>query len=142
MPQSTFGRVRPLLLSALMLSSFPASAALTLNAAPTLSDMRLILDGPGLAIENLQITKGIKNQYGIFTGGIDPAGADPILGIDTGLFMSTGNLSSILGPNSNQKYTFNTTLKYADPDLTQLAATAIYDPAIIEFDIIVIISIG
>lgn len=136
MPQSTFRRVRPLLLSALMLSSFPASAALTLNAAPTLSDMRLILDGPGLAIENLQITKGIKNQYGIFTGGIDPAGADPILGIDTGLFMSTGNLSSILGPNSNQKYTFNTTLKYADPDLTQLAATAIYDPAIIEFDII------
>ena len=136
MPLSTLGRVRPLLFSTLLLSSLPTSAALTLNASPTLSDMRLILDGPGLAIENLQITKGIKNQYGIFTGGIDPAGSDPILGIDAGLFMSTGNLGSILGPNSNQKYTFNTTIKYADPDLTQLAATAIYDPSIIEFDII------
>lgn len=136
MPLSTLGRVRPLLFSTLLLSSLPVSAALTLNASPTLSDMRLILDGPGLAIENMQITKGIKNQYGIFTGGVDPASSDPILGIDAGLFMSTGNLGSILGPNSNQKYTFNTTIKYADPDLTQLAATAIYDPSIIEFDII------
>ena len=136
MPLSTLGRVRPLLFSTLLLSSLPVSAALTLNASPTLSDMRLILDGPGLAIENLQITKGIKNQYGIFTGGVAPTGSDPILGIDAGLFMSTGNLGSILGPNSNQKYTFNTTIKYADPDLTQLAATAIYDPSIIEFDII------
>lgn len=136
MSQRTLGRVRPFLLSTLMLSSLPASAALTLNAAPTVSDMRLILDGPGLAIENLKITKGIKNQYGIFNGGIDPSGADPILGIDEGLFMSTGNLGSILGPNSNQKYTYNTTIKYTDPDLTKLAATAVNDPAIIEFDII------
>lgn len=136
MSQPTLGRVRPLILSILMLSSLPASAALTLNASPTLSDMQLILDGPGLAIENLQITKGIKNQYGIFTGGTDPSGSDPILGIDKGLFMSTGNLNSILGPNLNQKYTFNTTIKYADPDLTKLAATAINDPSIIEFDII------
>lgn len=136
MSQRTLGRVRPLLLSSLLLSSLPVSAALTLNAAPTLSDMRLILDGPGLAIENLQITKGIKNQYGIFTGGIDPSGSDPILGINEGLFMSTGNLGSILGPNNSQKYTFNTTIKYADPDLTKLAATAINDPAIIEFDIL------
>lgn len=136
MPHSTLGLVRPWLLSALMLSSLPASAALTLNASPTVSDMRLILDGPGLVIENLQITKGIKNQYGIFRGGLDTSGSDPILGVDEGLFMSTGNQGSILGPNSNQKYTFNTTIKYADPDLTQLASTAIYDPAIIEFDII------
>lgn len=136
MSQRTLGRVRPLLLSVLIFSSLPAVAALNLNASPTLSDMRLILDGPGLAVENLQITKGIKNQYGIFTGGIDPSGADPILGINEGLFMSTGNLSSILGPNSSQKYTFNTTIKYADPDLTKLAATAINDPAIIEFDIV------
>lgn len=136
MSQCTLGRVRPFLLSIVLLSSLPASAALTLNASPTLSDMRLILDGPGLAVENLQITKGIKNQYGIFTGGIDPSGTDPILGINDGIFMSTGNLGSILGPNSNQKYTFNTTIKYADPDLTKLAATAINDPAIIEFDIV------
>lgn len=136
MSQRTLGRVRPLLLSMLLLSSLPASAALTLNASPTLSDMRLILDGPGLTVENLQITKGIKNQYGIFTGGKDPSGVDPILGINEGLFMSTGNLGSILGPNNNQKYTFNTTIKYADPDLTKLAATAINDPVIIEFDIV------
>lgn len=136
MSQRIHGRVRPFLLSALMLSSFSASAALTLNASPTVSDMRLVLDGPGLAVENLQITKGIKNQYGIFTGGVDPSGLDPILGIDQGLFMSTGNLGSILGPNSKKDYTYNTTIKYADPDLTKLAANAINDPAIIEFDII------
>ena len=82
MSQRTLGRVRPFLLSTLMLSSLPASAALTLNAAPTMSDMRLILDGPGLAVENLQITKGIKNQYGIFTGGLEPSGSDPILGMN------------------------------------------------------------
>ncbi|HPY40687.1 MAG TPA: choice-of-anchor L domain-containing protein, partial [Thiolinea sp.] len=136
MSQRTLGRVRPFLLSTLMLSSLPASAALSLNASPTVSDMRLILDGPGLAVENLQVTKGIKNQYGIFTGGIDPSGGDPVLGIDKGLFMSTGNLGSILGPNSKKDYTYNTTVKYADPDLTKLAASAINDPAIIEFDIV------
>ena len=136
MSHRTIRSVRFLVVGAIVACGLPAQAALTLNSAPTAADMRLVLDGPGLALENLKITKGIKGQYGIFTGGEDPVGTDPTLSIADGLFMNTGNTGSILGPNSKKDYTYNTTTQYADIDLTRLSVNAIYDPAIIEFDMI------
>ncbi len=119
-----------------LLSGQAVYADLTLNASPTVATMRTVLDGPGLALLNLKVTKGIKGQYGVFSGGDTLAGTDPIITIPDGLFMSTGNVDSILGPNSKKDYTYNTGAQYSDPNLISLSANAIYDPVILEFDIV------
>ncbi|OQX00287.1 MAG: hypothetical protein BWK73_48940 [Thiothrix lacustris] len=99
------------------------------NASVSPSQMSTILDGPGLSVKNLAVTHGISQQYGIFTSG------SAVLGVSTGVFLNTGNLSSIQAPNSSGAYSSNTKIQYLDPDLGKISANAKYDPAIIEFDI-------
>ncbi|CAA6805048.1 MAG: Cadherin [uncultured Thiotrichaceae bacterium] len=117
-------------------ASQSAQAELALTEGATVTSIRSILGGPGLELKTVQITKGVSGQYGLFTGGDDPAGTDPVLNIDNGLYMTTGNQRSILGPNNLANYTVNTRQEYSDPDLTNISAAAKYDPVIIEFDII------
>ncbi|MGB1254785.1 MAG: choice-of-anchor L domain-containing protein [Thiolinea sp.] len=128
--------VRFLLASALTLFSSSSAAELFLNDSPTPDAFRSVLSGPALQLENLKFIKGVKGQYGIFVGGTDTAGTDATLGISDGIYLSTGSKSTILGPNNNDKYTYNTRILYADDDLTAITENAIYDPVIIEFDLI------
>lgn len=115
----------------------PAFAAgLSLNGSATLTDIQTALDGPGLTLSNIVLTKGKTGQYGTFSGGTESAGAGPIIGIQNGVFINTGNMATLLGPNNSPGYTFGTGVTYADTDLTKLSASAVYDPAIIEFDLV------
>ncbi|WGZ95278.1 MAG: choice-of-anchor L domain-containing protein [Candidatus Thiothrix putei] len=104
-----------------------AAPAYNPNASP--SDMAAILDGPGLSVSNLSITRGVTQQYGVFTQG------GSVWGTDTGVFLNTGNLGSIQAPNSGSAYSHNTKGQYLDPDLSRISAKAKYDPVLMEFDI-------
>ena len=104
-------------------------AAPTYNANASTVDMTKLLDGPGLSVNNLSITRGVSQQYGVFSGGAD------VWGVGTGVFLNTGNLGSIQAPNNGAAYSHNTKVQYLDPDLGKISPNAKYDPAIIEFDI-------
>ncbi|MCB1638179.1 MAG: choice-of-anchor L domain-containing protein, partial [Thiothrix sp.] len=114
----------------------PLFADLTLNTSPTLTQLKSALDGPGLSLQGLSLQQGIKGQYGLFSGGADPMGTAPILGMADGVFLLTGDSRSLLGPNSAVDYTFNTGQRYADPDLTRISAKATFDPVILELDMV------
>ena len=86
-------------------SSATVHAELTLTESPTAAAIRTMLDGPGLVLGSVQITQGTAGQYGLFTGGKHPAGDDPVLNIDSGLYMTTGNRHAILGPNNLAEFT-------------------------------------
>ena len=121
--------LRPLGVMWLLLHGVLVQAAPAYNPNVSPSQMSTILDGPGLSVRNLAVTHGIAQQYGIFTSGAE------VLGVNTGVFLSTGNLSSVQAPNSSASYSSNTKIQYLDPDLGKISANAKYDPAIIEFDI-------
>ncbi|MEZ5538259.1 MAG: choice-of-anchor L domain-containing protein [Thiolinea sp.] len=111
-------------------------AELFLNDSPSSAAVRSVLNGPGLELKNLRFVSGAQGQYGIFLGGSDPADGDPVLDIPDGFYMSTGNSSSILGPNDSAKKTYNTRVQYSDADLIKIASNAIFDPVVVEFDVI------
>lgn len=92
--------------------------------------MGAVLDGPGLSVSNFRVTKGINQQYGIMTS------SKAILGFETGVFLNTGNIGSLQGPNSSSSYYYRTGVVYSDPDLKKISTYAKYDPAILEFDIV------
>lgn len=135
MAHRTYRGVRALVAAALLIGSGSIHAALVLNSTVSAENLRSALEGPGLKLENFIVTKGIGGQFGLFTGGADLAGSAPILAIASGLYMTTGNSNTILGPNLKKEYTYNTNVQYADKDLTALSSSAIYDPVILEFDL-------
>lgn len=104
-------------------------AAPAYNSSANITQMTAILDGPGLSVGNLSVTRGVAQQYGIFNGGGDA------FGVNTGVFLNTGNMGSIQGPNTSADYSSNTKVQYLDADLGKINTTAKYDPAILEFDI-------
>ncbi len=104
-------------------------ASPTYNANASTVDMTKLLDGPGLSVSNLSITRGVSQQYGVFSGGAD------VWGVGTGVFLNTGNLGSIQAPNNGAAFSHNTKVQYLDPDLGKISPNAKYDPAILEFDI-------
>jgi hypothetical protein len=133
MKKITISTVKPLVLvlaSLLYWLVVPARADLSFSAGSSATEMANILNGPGLSVRNMQVTKGTAQQYGIVRGG------KTVLGFDTGVFLNTGNVGSLQGPNNTGSYGFNTGAIYADPDLKLISKYAKYDPAIIEFDII------
>ncbi|WP_020396882.1 choice-of-anchor L domain-containing protein [Thiolinea disciformis] len=136
MAHRTSRGARVLLTVALLLGYSSVQAALVLNSSLSAENLRAALEGPGLKLENVKITKGVSGQFGLFNGGMDLVGSAPVLGIASGLYMTTGNSNSILGPNNNKEFTVNTNVTYADADLVKLSSSAIYDPVIIELDLI------
>ncbi|MBU0656865.1 MAG: choice-of-anchor L domain-containing protein [Gammaproteobacteria bacterium] len=121
----------PLLYATLMgVLPTPALAALTFNPGATATQMSSILDGPGLTVSNLRISRGVSGQVGIVNGGAS------ILGFESGVYLNTGNVGSLQGPNNTGAYSHITGVTYADPDLTSISSQARFDPAIIEFDIV------
>jgi hypothetical protein len=105
-------------------------ASLLYNSDVNSSQMATVLGGLGLTLSNLAITKGLAQQYGIFSGG------KSVFGVESGIFMNTGNLGSLQGPNTTAAYSYSTKTSYLDPDLASISKSAKYDPAIIEFDIV------
>ena len=71
------------------------------------SDLANLISGSGLTISNFTINSGLNTQYGSF--GYTP---DAILGLDTGLVISTGNLDQLVGINDNDGSTINNGIIY------------------------------
>lgn len=125
-----------LLVSSLVLASPAVYAGLSLNDSPSASVVASVLGGPGLELKELRFKSGVKGQYGLFYGGSDAAGGHPVLNIIDGFYMSTGDRNSILGPNNDPKKTFNTKNQYSDVDLINISKNAVFDPVVLEFDIV------
>ncbi|MEB4592206.1 choice-of-anchor L domain-containing protein [Candidatus Thiothrix sp. Deng01] len=124
---SALARGAPLLL---FLFAASVQADVLYNPNASAAQISSVLDGPGLSVSNLAVTHGVTQQFGVFTGG------KAIVGVEAGVFVDTGNVGSLQGPNISAAYSHNTGVVYADPDLTRLSSNAKYDPAIIEFDIV------
>ncbi len=111
-------------------------AELFLNDSPSPETIRGVLNGPGLAVDNLHFLSGAQGQYGVFSGGSDSVGGSPVLNMPDGFYMTTGDSKSILGPNDSHNKTHNTRLKYSDGDLLKIDSNAVFDPVVVEFDVI------
>lgn len=46
-----------------------AQAALSYDTNVSAAQLSSIIDGPGLSISNLTVTRGVAGQYGVFAGG-------------------------------------------------------------------------
>ncbi|HPE59776.1 MAG TPA: DUF11 domain-containing protein [Thiolinea sp.] len=124
------------LLAFTLLLNLPVHANPDLYEGVTNTEMETILSGPSLAVSNLVVSRGNSNQYGLFQKGRISVGNGAVIGIDSGLYLSTGDSGSILGPNATDRYSMRQNVTYADPDLTALSIDARYDPVLIEFEVV------
>ena len=124
-------KLLPLLSICALFALSEAHAAPTFNASASMAQIGAVLDGPGLSVSNPQITRGAIEQYGIMNN------AKSTVGFDTGVFLSTGNVGSLQGPNNTPAYGYDSPqVAYRDPDLLAISPTAKYDPVALEFDIV------
>jgi hypothetical protein len=103
-----------------------AVADLTTSLTPTALAEQLA--GTGVSVSNVQYT-GAPAAAGSFTGG------DGIIGFDTGIILSSGQATDVVGPNASP----STTTAFGepgDPDLTELAGVPTNDAAILAFDFV------
>ncbi len=85
--------------------------------------------GSGVSASNLSIT-GSQNAFGTFTGGVSAG-----IGIESGIMLSTGNVTDAAGPNSSD----STTTAHGtagDSDLTAISGFNTFDAATLTFDFI------
>ena len=96
----------------------------------TPADLNQVLQclmGPNVVVTNAVLTAA-PNAAGTFTGG------STVFGIDQGVVLSTGNITSIVGPNLANDTSTDNGLP-GDPDLDALVPGYItYDATILEFD--------
>jgi hypothetical protein len=110
-------------------SASPASAAVAtedLTGALTATDLASALAGPGITVTNATYA-GHESAGGTFTGG------NGIIGLGSGVILSSGAISNVIGPNDFE----NTTSAFGtsgDTDLAALAGTSTSDAAVLEFD--------
>jgi uncharacterized repeat protein (TIGR01451 family) len=123
-------RVPVLLVIALWAGS--AWAQLAVNQNATLAQMLDQIDGPDVSVSNVTLLSPSRNrQYGTFAGGTTPSGAGPVLGLDAGVFLTTGSAASMLGPNDSGGISINNFFTYNDPDLTAIAGNATRDSVVL-----------
>ena len=125
-------RLRPLLFGLILLHPRAAQAALTvqsISGGSSAAAMVAQLIGPGVTASNITFS-GDPHAGGTFTGG---AG---IIGFNSGIVLSSGQVTDVIGPNN----TTNTSTSYGRPgdaDLNAMAGvTVTADAAILEFDFV------
>ena len=101
----------------------------TQNLSPTLTPAMLATTilGAGVTIQNVTFT-GASVAAGTFQGGTG------IIGFESGIVLSSGDMNSVVGPNVNDSTsTMNAGL--SDPDLAALIPNyTVYDSCALEFD--------
>lgn len=121
---------RTLILSAMLLVTASAFGVTTkdMSGGVTADEIVKTLTGAGITITNVKVT-GAPKAIGTFTGG----SADGV-GIDSGVIMSSGNVSTAAGPNTSP----GTTGALATPGDTGLDALVkprvTHDAVVLEFD--------
>ncbi|MFN8179785.1 MAG: choice-of-anchor L domain-containing protein [bacterium] len=93
----------------------------------TLDQLLQCLIGPGVQVSNAVLTAA-PGAAGLFTGG------GPIIGIDQGLLLSSGNIVTLVGPNLLDDTSYDNAFP-GDPDLDALIpGYTTFDATILEFD--------
>jgi len=104
-------------------------AQLVINTTMTPTQLvQNVLVGTGVTISNVTYS-GINSSIGSFSGG---GGTN--LGLESGVIMSTGDVSEAPGPVTF--FASNTNGTFSDPQLAALISYAINDAAVLEFDFI------
>ncbi|MCP4415946.1 MAG: hypothetical protein GY805_04940, partial [Chloroflexi bacterium] len=99
-----------------------------LTGALTPTDLANQLAGSGVTISNVTFS-GVDIAAGTFSGGTG------IIGFESGVMLSSGDIANAVGPNMDDSITaINGTP--GDPDLDALAGIATFDAVILEFDFV------
>ncbi|HTS74415.1 MAG TPA: choice-of-anchor L domain-containing protein [Gaiellaceae bacterium] len=108
----------------------PASAAIVTTDLTTLTPTQLAqtLVSSSFPVSNATFT-GASIAGGTFTGGTQA------IGFDSGVILSTGNIASVVGPNTSPSITTENG-QPGDPDLDKLASFPTYDAAVLQFDFV------
>jgi len=104
-----------------------ASAGLVVTQNNNANDLVDTILGDGITYSNLS-NSGDANAFGTFTGGISAG-----IGIESGIMLSSGNISDAVGPNTGN----GTTTDFGaagDADLTAISGFDTHDAAFITFD--------
>lgn len=110
------------------MSSF---AQMTVSQTGTVTQwVQNVLTGPGVTVSNVTYT-GDMQSIGTFTTGTNPT----IVGFNSGMVLSSGNVSHIPWPNTSSTISTQTS-GGSDPQLAGLITQAIKDAAVLEFDFI------
>ena len=96
------------------------------DQALTANDLAQALVGPGVTISNVTYS-GAPIAAGTFKGG------SSIIGFDSGIILSNGAVSNVIGPNCSSGITWVNN-KPGDPDLTAIIGQTTNDAAVLEFD--------
>jgi hypothetical protein len=109
-------------------SATPQSLTVQEINGMTAQQLAQTLVGPGVTISNVSYT-GANRAAGTFSGGTG------IIGFESGIVLSTGCISNVIGPNTDDSITcVNDTP--GDPDLDELAGEETFDAAVLEFDFV------
>lgn len=109
-----------------------ASTGITVNkVSPTLTPQQLVesLLGGGVSVSNVKFS-GVDRSAGTFSGGTG------ILGFESGVVLSTGDISNIIGPNTTEGAGVSNNLN-GDADLNKLIpGYTTNDATVLEFDFV------
>jgi hypothetical protein len=104
-----------------------ALSTLDLNSGLTPANLVTALLGPGVTVSNVTFT-GANVAAGTFVGGTG------IVGFESGIILSSGDISFVPGPNTQDSTTADNALP-GDPDLDLLIpGYTTYDACVLEFD--------
>lgn len=116
-------------------SSFSLTGLVTadLNSGLTPTDLVNSLLGSGVTVSNVQ-SNCVNIAAGTFTGGTG------IIGFDSGIILSSGNIANVIGPNVDDAITADNSMP-GDSDLDNLIpGYTTYDACVLEFDFVPVAS--
>lgn len=113
--------------SSLVLSPFAAAIdTVYSNSAEALTNKLL---GANISVSNISF-KGSSVSAGFFSGG------ESVIGFDSGIILSTGDIANVVGPNQSDSTSHSNTLP-GDPELdTLLPGYSTLDATVLEFDFV------
>lgn len=112
------------------LLSNTAFSQITVNSTVTPTDIVNSFIGSGTSVSNITMNCN-TGSYGTFSNG-----STTTVGIDNGIMLSTGLVSTATGSNTIPNAGSCNDTSFSDPDLLSLNPLATYDPCILEFDFV------
>lgn len=113
----------------ILLASAGAYSQIICNTGASPEDMVENIVGEGIVYSNVEYT-GANIARGIFANG-----GTTNIGLNSGIFLTSGSASNVPGPNTSPSATANNGMP-GDPQLTALASQQTFDASVLEFDFI------
>ncbi len=124
-----FSYVKSAMCASVLALSTQASAGLTTEYSNSAEDLVYELLGGGVTASNFTL-QSADVSAGFFSGGTD------IIGFDSGIILSSGNIASVVGPNKSDSTSF-ATYQAGDAELNALVpGYSVYDATVLEFDFV------